>query len=435
MKNTKKDRTMKTSKMFLLIATSLSILAFSCQSSKKDKPENLKDLAYDAFIYAYPMMEQVKTLNGMFEFMNMKANKVSMNPNLPWDNVGMPIVAPNLTSMTGGIFIDISHDPVTVELPEVKDRYIVYQCIDVFTHNFYYMGSRANHGDGGQFIFYNKSQKLPETSATPVLMEGDLAIIAVRIDIKNAEEAETVINIQNSIKVINAPEQTRSYPEYDKEKAFSPAFVEYINELLTEIPESETALYERFSKIGIMSEVKLSEEDNKQVQSGIDSAYTAILKEAENLDIGNGYIGATEIFGTREFLNGNYIGRAAGAHFGLWGNSKEEANYFMLTTEGEGKIMFKKDELPPLTDIGFWSITVHDENILVHKNEYDSYVLTQDKMKFEDDGSLIIKISSKPEEGNWLFTPGGKMVILLRAYQSDPGKIGDYVPPVFIQNK
>ncbi len=426
---------MKTSKMFLVIASCLSIIAISCQSSKKDKPENLKDIAYDAFIYAYPMMEQVKTLNGMFSFLNMKANEVSMNPNLPWDNVGQPIVAPNLTSMTGGMFIDISHGPVSVELPEVKDRYIVYQCIDVFTHNFYYMGSRANHGDGGQFVFYNQSQNLLETSTTPVLMEGDHAIIVVRVDIKNAEEAERVRNIQKSIKIVNAPEQTRSYPEYDKEKAFSPAFVEYINELLTEIPESETALFERFRKIGIMSDVKLSEEDNKQVQSGIDSAYTAIQKEVENLDIGNGYIGATEIFGTREFLNGNYIGRATAAYFGLWGNSKEEANYFLLTTEGEGKIMFKKDELPPLIDIGFWSITVHDENVLVHKNEYDSYVLTQDKMKFENDGSLIIKISSKPEEGNWLYTPGKKMVIVIRAYQADPEKIGDYVPPVFIQNK
>ncbi len=54
-----------------------------------------------------------------------------------------------------------------------------------------------------------------------------------------------------------------------------------------------------------------------------------------------------------------------------------------------------------------------------------------DKMKFEEDGSLVVKFSSKPEVGNWLYTPGGKMVILIRAYQADPEKIGDYVPPAF----
>jgi hypothetical protein len=64
-------------------------------------------------------------------------------------------------------------DLLHVEIPEVKDRYIVYQCIDVFTHNFYYMGTKGNNGEGGQFTFYNKHQKLAENSeSTPVLMEA-----------------------------------------------------------------------------------------------------------------------------------------------------------------------------------------------------------------------------------------------------------------------
>jgi len=162
----------------------------------------------------------------------------------------------------------------------------------------------------------------------------------------------------------------------------------------TEVSKSETELFKRFAKIGILSEVKLSKEQRSQVQVGIDRAYADIKAESDNLVVGNGYTGATTVFGTRKFLEGNYIGRAAGAHFGLWGNSKEEANYFMTFVEGEGEIVFGANELPPFTDIGFWSITVHDENVLVHPNKYDSYTLTMDKMVFEDDGSLIIKISS-----------------------------------------
>ncbi len=391
----------------------------------------LEEIAYEAFIYAYPLMEQVKTVNGMVEFLGLALNKPAMNPKLPWDSVGMPIVAPNLTSMTGGVMIDISHGPVTFEIPEVKDRYIVYQCIDVFTHNFYYMGTRADGGEGGRFVFHSKGQQVPETGATLVEMEGDHAIIVVRIDIKDAEEYDRVRAIQNAIKVVDAPAGSRAYPAYDKAKAFSPAFVEYVNELLTEVPESETEMFERFAKIGIFGGVELSDAEEAQVQAGIDAAFAAIDAEVGNLVVGNGYVGATEVFGTREFLDGNYLGRAAGAHFGLWGNSKEEANYFMTFVEGEGQIVFGKDDLPPLTDIGFWSITVHDGNVLVHPNEYDSYVLTTDKMVFGDDGSLVIKISSKPEDGNWLYTPGGKMAILIRAYQADPEKIGSYVPPAF----
>ena len=385
--------------------------------------ETLQDIAYDAFVYAYPLMEQVKTINGMFKFMGLTPNKPAMNPKLPWKNVGQPIVAPNLTSMTGGVFIDISHGPVTLEIPEVKDRYIVYQCIDVFTHNFYYMGTRANRGEAGRFVFHNKHQQLPDKDATPVLMEGDHAIIVIRIDIANEDEYERVRAIQDAIQIVDAPQEHRSYPTYDEKKAFSPDFVEYVNELLTEVPDTETALFERFAAIGIMSDVSLTAEQKAEVQAGIDAAYAAIKQEAANLQVGNGYIGATTTFGTREYLNGNYMGRAAGANFGLWGNSKEEANYFMSFVEGEGDIVFAKENLPPLSEIGFYSITAHDEKVLVHPNEFDSYVLTMDKMRFEEDGSLVVKFSSQPEEGNWLYTPGGKMVILLRVYQPDPDKI------------
>lgn len=391
----------------------------------------IEAIAYDAFIYAYPLMEQVKTVNGMFEFMGMKPNTAAMNEKLPRENIGQPIVAPNMTSMTGGIFIDISKGPVTLEIPEVKDRYLVYQCIDVFTHNFAYLGTRAHGGEGGRFVFHNASQILPNSNATPIEMEGDHAVVVVRIDIRNDEEWERVREIQSAIRVVDAPEGTRTYPKYEKAKAFSPSFVEYINELLTEVPESETELFERFKRIGVMSDVVLSSAEREAVQRGIDSAYEAITAAADDLVVGNGWVGATELFGTREFLDGNYLGRAAGAYFGLWGNSKEEANYFLAFVEGEGQLQFAPGQLPPLTELGFWSITVHDENVMVRKNEYDSYVLTADRAEFNEDGSLTVRFSSKPQEGNWLYTPGGKMAILLRAYQADPEKIGSYVPPVF----
>ncbi len=424
-------------KNIIVLLASLILIICACQKQKKSisTEPDLKDIAYEAFIYTYPLMEQVKTVNGMQEFMGLEFNKPAMNPKLPWDNVGMPIVAPNLTSMTGGLLLDVSMEPITIEIPEMKDRYNVFQCIDVFTHNFYYMGSRATHGEAGQFIFYTKKQELPQSDATPVLVEGDHLIIIVRIDIESEEEHETVLALQNAIKVINAPEETATYPIYNQEKAFSPAFVDYVNDLLSEIPEEETDMFIRFSKIGIFSEVKFNKEELLKVQAGIDSAFRAIQEEVKNLQIGNGYVGATDVFGTREYLNKNYLGRAAGAYFGLWGNSKEEANYYMSFVEGEGVLVFKKEELPPLSEIGFWSVTAHDEKVLVHKNEYDSYVITMDKMKFEEDGSLKIKFSSKPEEGNWLYTPGGKMAILIRVYQPDAEKISLYIPPAFQSSK
>ncbi len=391
----------------------------------------LEEIAYEAFIYAYPLLEQVKTVNGMMGYMGLEPNKVVMSTRLPRENIGQPIVAPNLTSMTGGMYIDISHGPVTIEIPEVNDRYITYQAIDVFTHNFYYMGTRANGGEGGRFVFHNQSQSPTDAAAKHVEVEGDHAIIIVRIDIKDDSEYKRVRAIQDAIRIVDAPQGSRDYPAYSEDKAFSPAFVEYLNALLTDVPESETALFERFARIGVMNVVDLSNAGSAAVQRGIDRAYTDIKAATSDLHVGNGYIATTEIFGTRQFLAGDYLGRAVGAHFGLWGNSREEANYYLTYVEGDGQVVFEKDDLPPLTEIGFWSVTVHDEDVRVQPNDFGSYVLTADRMVFEGDGSLVIRFSSEPEEGSWLYTPGGKMVILIRAYQADPDKIGSYVPPAF----
>lgn len=100
-----------------------------------------------------------------------------------------------------------------------------------------------------------------------------------------------------------------TYPIYDEKKAYSPNFVEYLNELLNKVPKGEEKMFERFSQIGVFNKVDLNENELEIVQSGIDSAYSAIKEGVSDLDIGNGYIGATETFGTREFLNGNYLNR------------------------------------------------------------------------------------------------------------------------------
>ena len=125
--------------------------------------QNLEAIAYDAFVYAFPMLEQVKTVNGMIQTMGMEFNRPGFNPGLPWENIGQPIVAPNLTSITGGVLLDVSHGPVTLEVPEVTDRYIVFQCIDGFSHNFHYIGTRADGGRQGDTSSTGQTRKSTRT--------------------------------------------------------------------------------------------------------------------------------------------------------------------------------------------------------------------------------------------------------------------------------
>ncbi len=71
-----------------IVALFLIVGCGHSDTATTEQDDSLKDVAHDAFIYAYPMMEQVKTISGMQEFLGVEANKPAMNPKLPWDSVG-----------------------------------------------------------------------------------------------------------------------------------------------------------------------------------------------------------------------------------------------------------------------------------------------------------------------------------------------------------
>ena len=61
-------------KLFYFKQIAIVLLFFSCSNIKEQSDEknntkpngiSLKDIAHEAFIYAYPIIEQVKTVNGM----------------------------------------------------------------------------------------------------------------------------------------------------------------------------------------------------------------------------------------------------------------------------------------------------------------------------------------------------------------------------------
>ncbi len=75
---------MLTISLFLLAGCSDSGQIPEATSSVQtgERGESLEAIAHDAFIYAYPMMEQVKTVNGMFDFMGTRPNKGELKSNL-----------------------------------------------------------------------------------------------------------------------------------------------------------------------------------------------------------------------------------------------------------------------------------------------------------------------------------------------------------------
>ena len=127
----------------------------------------------------------------------------------------------------------------------------------------------------------------------------------------------------------------------EREKT-SPQFFDILNFVLRFAPTlpAEQDLRARFATIGIgpdgdFNAEKLTPQMRTAIEGGMADAWDEInaLKKDK---IDTGEVGSAEFFGTAEDLKGNYLYRAAGAVFGIFGNTAAEAMYPNSSNDSTG---------------------------------------------------------------------------------------------------
>ena len=165
----------------------------------------------------------------------------------------------------------------------------------------------------------------------------------------------------------------------------------------------------RFAEIGIgpgkiFNADALSPEIKTAIERGMGDAWTDFGNLEKKIDAGE--VTSGDLFGTREYLKNNYLYRMAGAVFGIYGNSKEEAMYAAYAIDADGKkldgvnrytVHFAPDELPPVN--AFWSLTMYElpKSLLV-ANSIDRYLLNSPMLpQFvkDADGGLTFYVQSR----------------------------------------
>jgi len=143
-----------------------------------------------------------------------------------------------------------------------------------------------------------------------------------------------------------------------------------------------------------------------------------------------------DLFGTREFLENDYVRRAVGTQVGIGANSKEEAMYPIYEKDSDGRpleganerytIRFAGGEFPPVN--AFWSLTMYrlPQQLLV-KNPIDRYLINSPmlpNLKRDPDGGLTIYVQKESpgpdKEANWLPAPNGPFMAAMRYYWPKP---------------
>jgi hypothetical protein len=433
-----------------------------------------RKIAEEAMIYGLPLIMNYGVYYESFIDKTSSQYKAPFNQLYNTARVYTPadtaVVTPNSDTPYSFIGMDLRAEPMVICTPQIeKARYFSLQLIDMYTFNYGYVGSRATGNDAQCSMVTGPRWrgKKPAGVKSVFRSETDFSLGLIRTQLFNASDIENVKKIQAGYRAVPlstflnkpAPEAPAeiSWPKIDKQLAEKDPFA-YLNFLLAFAPPIGPAAVEkplraRFARLGIeagkpFSVAQLSEDQKSEVAAGLMSGMEAIKKAVAGVGKQqNGWRVATDGFGDRKMLAGNYTLRAAAAMAGIYGNDAVEALYPMLVADSDGErpdastrsytLTFPAGQLPPAN--AFWSVTMYDEKTqLLVKNPIDRYLINSPMLpdlKKNDDGSITLLIQNKSpgkdKESNWLPAPDGKIYVVMRVYWPKATALkGTWKPPV-----
>jgi hypothetical protein len=434
-----------------------SVLALNVNSRAVDiTPAEARAIAKEAYTYGYPMVDSYRILNAYF------VNRENPEYKAPWNQIlNIPRVytpddkavqTPNSDTPYSMVGLDLRAEPIVLTVPPIeKNRYFSIQLIDLYTHNFDYIGSRATGNDGGSFLIAGPKWKgeTPKGVKKVIRSETDLVLAIYRTQLFNSADLDNVKKVQAGYKAeplstflgqaapAPAPAVNFIKPPTPAELKGSLQVLNILNFLLQFCPTvpSETALMERFAKIGVgagktFDVAKLTPEMKQALEQGVADAWKEFA-EYKSTQLDTGKVTSGDVFGTREALKNNYLNRMSGAILGIFGNSQAEAMYPLYTVDAAGKkldgtnrytLRFAPGEFPPAN--AFWSLTMYElPSSLLTANPINRYLLNSSMLpqfnKDADGGLTLVVQNESPganKEANWLPAPKGPFFMAMRLY-------------------
>jgi hypothetical protein len=421
-----------------------------------------KEIAEDAYIYAFPMLAGYKAMYQMAvdrTSSQFKApfNQISNNAQVftPKDTA---IVTPNSDTPYSMVWMDLRAEPLVLCVPAVEaQRYYAVQLTDLYTFNFGYIGSRATGNGAGCYMVTAPgwTGTAPAGVAKVFTSGTDYAVAIYRTQLFGAADIDNVKRVQAGYKVATLssfsnqpPPAALPEPAFPKftQNAFKTQFISYLNFLLQYAPTvpEEQALRARFSEIGIgpgtpYDYSALPLDDRLAVGLGVKDGYDKIQQRRATLgrNVNGWRVGSS--FGDRAFFNGNWLLRAAAAMAGIYGNDAVEALYPMAFNDSRGDrldgrkyrytITFPAGQYPPVN--AFWSVTMYDAKTqLLVANPIDRYLINSPmlpQLKTNRDGSLTMYVQKDSpgtgRESNWLPAPNGEFYLVMRLYWPKPAAL------------
>ncbi|HWU55798.1 MAG TPA: DUF1254 domain-containing protein, partial [Rhizomicrobium sp.] len=324
-------------------------------------PQDGRIIARDAYIYGFPMVDSYRILYSYSVDRDGPEYKGGWNQVHSTARVYTPddkaVQTPNSDTPYSTVGADLRTEPLVFTVPRIEaGRYYSLQFVDLYTFNFAYVGSRTTGNDGGDFLLAGPRWRgeVPPGIRQVIRCETELAMVIYRTQLFSPDDIDNVKKIQAGYQVqplsafLGRPAPPAA-PPIDFVKPISAgeerASAEFFNELnfllqFCPVHPSEQALRARFELLGIGPggefHIKaLARDMLKAVHDGMRDAWQAYDQAEQKLAAGE--LTSGQLFGTRNYLQNNYLYRMLAAVDGIYGNSQEEAIYPFYTIDSGGK--------------------------------------------------------------------------------------------------
>ncbi|MFT5674355.1 MAG: hypothetical protein ACI808_000271 [Paraglaciecola sp.] len=415
-------------------------------------------LAREAYIWGIPLV-QTRLYLKLAKELNLPFNQLFVSSDLSNPKSDVPL--PNVDTLYGLGWLDLSNEPLILSVPDTDDRYYLIQLNDAYLNSFAYLGRRATGTRACEYAIVgpNWTGSLPD-QAIPIAAPTNHILVLTRVLVTSSDDLPFAREIQNLLSLTNLS----NYPKFTNparpiEDAFnnfpilkpSELGVMFFDELCAGLaenppPENDLPFISTLERLGIAAGRVPSQEASQEIQEILAQATIDANEIIHNrggwlIDTRN-VNGWMVSYGITSYIN-DPLDRAVVAKLGPGCLVPKEGLYFSmldgpdnnpLTGQKNYTLKFSAECLPPVD--AFWSLTLYNQDWALVSNPIDRYAIGDRTkgLKLETDGSLKILIQHcQPTDGtsNWLPAPKeGSFHLFLRTYQPKQTLIdGTYTMP------
>jgi hypothetical protein len=433
-------------------------------------PQNAQQITEEAYIYAFPMLMGYRFAFATFLAPGLPSYRGPVNAMhgkaATLDHTFKDVITPNADTPYSMALLDLRTEPVVLQVPQITDRYYVWQFVDLFGTNPHFIGSRATGSDAGTYLAVGPGWEDDAGDEFDGLLpfDTDLVFVIGRTQLLGADDVLALTEVMESYKIQTLSAyrgqdaqaaQSVQWPIWNDEASRDERFIGYLNFLLSfcqPVHPSEADLMARFARIGIgpglpFDAEALDDETRDAIRAGIAAARESVAAKVSTITQKVKGWTFSDVFGTREWYSGNFMMRAVAAMAGWGGNDVIEALYPTAREDSDGKPLNGAQRyqmtfhtLPPAK--AFWSVTIYDTSYngtagYLVENPINRYLInsTTQGLVYGEDGSLTITIQHEQpqdttQKANWLPASKGPFYLVMRIYWPEQAALdGTWTPP------